>query len=96
MIDDLSIDLLKQDVVRANEKLSLTPKEFSLLRVLCEEPGKVFTRTQIAEQIWGIHFDFDTNVIDVAIRRLRLKIDANHQTKLIKTKRGSGYFVDAS
>jgi len=93
-VADLIIDLPKHKVTRANHKLTLTNKEFSLLELLVRRQGEVLSRHLIASQIWDMNFDSDTNVIDVAIRRLRAKIDDNFSPKLIYTVRGMGYKLD--
>lgn len=93
-VADLTLDLLKHRVTRAGKKISLTQKEFSLLELLARRPGEVLPRSLIASQVWDMNFDSDTNVIDVAIRRLRAKIDDNFQPKLIHTVRGMGYKMD--
>lgn len=93
-VADLTLDLLKHRVTRAGKKINLTQKEFSLLELLARRPGEVLPRSLIASQVWDMNFDSDTNVIDVAIRRLRAKIDDNFQPKLIHTVRGMGYKMD--
>lgn len=93
-VADLTLDLLKHRVSRAGKKILLTQKEFSLLELLARRPGEVLPRSLIASQVWDMNFDSDTNVIDVAIRRLRAKIDDNFQPKLIHTVRGMGYKMD--
>jgi len=93
-IDDLQIDLLKHKVTRANKSIDLTPKEFALLSLLARREGEVLSRTLIAEQVWDMNFDSDTNIIDVAIRRLRQKIDTGFNVKLIHTIRGVGYVLE--
>ena len=93
-IADLQIDLLKHKVHRANKHIDLTPKEFSLLSLLARREGEVLSRTLIAEQVWDMNFDSDTNIIDVAIRRLRQKIDTGFTVKLIHTIRGVGYVFE--
>lgn len=90
-IADLVIDVVKHQVVRAGERIDLTPKEFALLVLLVQRRGEVLSRTYIAECVWDINFDSDTNVVDVAIRRLRQKIDDPFEHKLIHTVRGMGY-----
>lgn len=94
-IADLKIDLLKHKAMRDAARLDLSPKEFALLVFLAQHPGEVLSRTLIAERVWDIHFDSDTNVIDVAIRRLRQKIDDGYNIKLIHTVRGIGYVFEA-
>ena len=93
-IANLKIDLLKHKVYRENKHIDLTPKEFSLLSLLARREGEVLSRTLIAEQVWDMNFDSDTNIIDVAIRRLRQKIDTGYKDKLIHTIRGVGYVLE--
>lgn len=93
-IADLRIDLLKHRVYRKQHLIDLTPKEFALLSFLARRQGEVLSRTLIAEQVWDMNFDSDTNIIDVAIRRLRQKIDADFELKLIHTIRGVGYVLE--
>ena len=95
MIEDLVLDLPKRRATRAGDQIRLTNKEFSLLELLVRRQGEVLPRSLIASQIWDMNFDSDTNVIDVAIRRLRAKIDDPYQHKLIHTIRGMGYSVDS-
>lgn len=94
-IADLKMDIAKRTVHRGDTPIKLTAKEFSLLQFLLERRGEVLPRSIIASQVWDINFDNDTNVIDVAIRRLRIKIDDEFDTKLIHTVRGMGYRLDA-
>ncbi|MCC6193231.1 MAG: heavy metal response regulator transcription factor [Burkholderiales bacterium] len=93
-VGDLEMDLLRRRVVRAGRRIDLTAKEFALLELLLRRQGEVLTRSLIASQVWDINFDSDTNVVEVAIRRLRAKIDDEFATKLIRTVRGMGYVVD--
>ncbi|SET01513.1 heavy metal response regulator transcription factor [Thorsellia anophelis] len=93
-IADLKIDRLKHLVYRDGRIIHLTPKEYLLLELLALHQGEVLTRAVIASRVWDINFDSDTNVIDVAIKRLRHKIDHGYEVKLIHTKRGMGYFLD--
>lgn len=93
-IADLTLDLPKHRVTRAGKKINLSQKEFCLLELLARRPGEVLPRSLIASQVWDMNFDSDTNVIDVAIRRLRAKIDDDFQPKLIHTVRGMGYKLD--
>ncbi|MEK6200421.1 MAG: heavy metal response regulator transcription factor, partial [Psychrobacter sp.] len=88
---DLKMDIAKRTVYRGDSAIKLTAKEFSLLQFLLERQGEVLPRSVIASQVWDMNFDSDTNVIDVAIRRLRLKIDDEFAIKLIHTVRGMGY-----
>ncbi|MCL4478925.1 MAG: heavy metal response regulator transcription factor [Deltaproteobacteria bacterium] len=94
IIADLEIDLLKHKAHRADDQLDLTSKEFTLLAFLGQRKGEVISRTLIAEQVWGMNFDSDTNVVDVAIRRLRKKVDDPYEEKLIHTVRGVGYVLE--
>jgi two-component system copper resistance phosphate regulon response regulator CusR len=91
---DLEIDVLKRRVTRANQRIDLTAREFSLLHLLVSRQGEVLSRSLIASQVWDMNFDSDTNVVDVAIRRLRAKIDDPFSRKLIHTLRGMGYVAE--
>jgi two-component system, OmpR family, copper resistance phosphate regulon response regulator CusR len=91
---DLEIDLLRQRVTRAGQRLDLTFKEFLLLTLLARRAGEVLSRTLIAESVWDMNFDSDTNVIDVNVRRLRAKVDEPFSLKLIRTVRGAGYVME--
>ena len=91
---DLSLDLLRRKVTRNGERLTLTNKEFALLHLLLSREGEVLSRSLIASQIWQMNFDSDTNVVDVAIRRLRAKVDDPYPLKLIHTVRGIGYMLE--
>ncbi|OGT88941.1 MAG: DNA-binding response regulator [Gammaproteobacteria bacterium RIFOXYA12_FULL_61_12] len=93
-IADLELDLARRRVTRAGRRLNLTAKEFSLLELLARRRGEVLPRSLIASQVWDMNFDSDTNVIDVAIRRLRAKIDEGFEPKLIHTLRGMGYKLE--
>ncbi|MBL1321768.1 MAG: heavy metal response regulator transcription factor [Methylophaga sp.] len=93
-IADLELDLTRHRVTRSNQRINLTAKEFLLLELLIRHKGEVLPRSLIASQVWDMNFDSDTNVIDVAIRRLRSKIDDNFEDKLIHTVRGMGYMLD--
>jgi two-component system, OmpR family, copper resistance phosphate regulon response regulator CusR len=93
-VADLEIDMMAHKVSRAGQKLELTPKEFALLSLLARRPGQALSRTVIAEQVWDMNFDSDTNVVDVHIRRLRAKVDDPYERKLIRTVRGVGYALD--
>jgi len=90
---DLEIDLLRQRVTRAGQRLDLTTKEFLLLTLLARHAGEVLSRTLIAEAVWDMSFDSDTNVVDVNVRRLRSKVDDPFPLKLIHTVRGAGYVL---
>jgi two-component system copper resistance phosphate regulon response regulator CusR len=91
---DLEIDVTRRKVRRAGKRIELTPREFALLQLLARKQGEVMSRTQIASYVWDMNFDSDTNVVEVAIRRLRAKIDDDFDVKLIKTVRGVGYVID--
>ena len=92
---DLEIDLLRHRATRAGQRLDLTSKEFLLLSLLARRAGEVMSRTQIAEAVWDMNFDSDTNVVDVNVRRLRSKVDDPFSLKLIHTIRGAGYVLEA-
>ncbi|MES2346750.1 MAG: heavy metal response regulator transcription factor [Pseudomonadota bacterium] len=94
-VADLEIDVLRRRVTRQSTRIELTAKEFSLLHLLAKRQGEVLSRTQIASMVWDMNFDSDTNVVDVAVRRLRAKIDDPYTTKLIQTVRGMGYLLEA-
>lgn len=94
-VADLHLDLLKRRVTRSGERLALTNKEFALLHLLLSREGEVLSRTLIASHVWQMNFDSDTNVVDVAIRRLRAKVDDPYPIKLIHTVRGMGYMLEA-
>ena len=93
---DLELDLLRRRVMRSGKRIDLTAKEFSLLELLLRRQGEVLPRSLIASQVWDMNFDSDTNVIEVAIKRLRVKIDEGFELKLIKTVRGMGYVLEIS
>jgi two-component system copper resistance phosphate regulon response regulator CusR len=91
---DLEIDVLKRRVTRNGGRIDLTAKEFALLHLLVKRQGEVLSRSLIASQVWDMNFDSDTNVVDVAIRRLRAKVDDPFPKKLVHTVRGMGYLVE--
>ncbi|MCQ4312006.1 heavy metal response regulator transcription factor [Pseudomonas stutzeri] len=93
-IADLEVDLMKRRAIRGGERIDLTAKEFALLELLLRRRGEVLPKSLIASQVWDMNFDSDTNVIEVAIRRLRAKIDDGFEPKLIHTARGMGYMLD--
>ncbi len=93
-IADLRIDLLGNKAQRGNTRIELAPKEFALLSLLARRHGEVLPRTVIAEQVWDMHFEGDSNVVDVAVRRLRRKVDDPFAVKLIHTVRGMGYVLE--
>ena len=91
---DLSLDLLRRRATRAGQRIDLTAKEFALLELLLRRRGEVLPRSLIASQVWDMNFDSDTNVVEVAVRRLRAKVDDPFEPKLIQTVRGMGYVLD--
>jgi two-component system copper resistance phosphate regulon response regulator CusR len=91
---ELEVDLLARRVHRAGQRLDLTAKEFSLLVLLLRRRGQILSRTTLAEQVWDMHFDSDTNVVEVAVRRLRAKLDDPFPAKLLHTVRGMGYVLE--
>ncbi len=93
-VADLDVDTVRFVAARAGRKLDLTPKEFALLALMARRPGEVLTRTLIAEQVWDMNFDSDSNVVDVHVRRLRAKVDEPFASKLIHTVRGAGYVLE--
>ncbi|MBZ0225459.1 MAG: heavy metal response regulator transcription factor [Comamonas sp.] len=94
-VADLELDLLRRRATRAGQRVDLTAKEFGLLELLMRRHGEVLPRSLIASQVWDMNFDSDTNVIEVAMRRLRMKVDDGHTVKLIQTVRGMGYVLEA-
>ena len=93
-IADLEVHLLRRRVERAGQRVDLTAKEYALLLLFMRREGEVLSRTLIAEQVWDMNFDSDTNVVEVAVRRLRAKIDDPFPAKLIHTVRGFGYVME--
>ena len=91
---DLEVDLVSRKVFRADKRLDLTAKEFSLLSLLLRRGGQILSRTTLAEQVWDMNFDSDTNVVEVAVRRLRAKLDDPFTRKLLHTVRGMGYVLE--
>jgi DNA-binding response OmpR family regulator len=92
-LDNLAVNLITREVKRGDRAIALTAREFSLLEYLMRSPGRVYTRTQILEHVWGYDFDPSTNLIDVHVQRLRKKLDAGNEIPLIETVRGVGYRV---
>jgi two-component system copper resistance phosphate regulon response regulator CusR len=93
-IADLQVDLLRHKVQRSGTRLDLAPKEFALLSLLARRQGEILSRLIIAEHVWDMNFDSDSNVVDVAVRRLRRKVDDPFPVKLIHTVRGMGYVLE--
>ena len=94
-IADLELDLRRRRVTRSGRRIDLTAKEFALLELLMRRHDEVLPRSLIASQVWDMNFDSDTNVIEVAVRRLRAKIDDDFDVKLIQTVRGMGYVLES-
>jgi len=94
-IADLEVDLVRRRVSRAGQRIELTAKEYTLLDYFVRHHGEVVSRTLIAEHVWDMNFDSDTNVVDVAVRRLRAKVDDPFADKLIHTIRGVGYLFES-
>jgi len=95
-LEDLEVDVLRRQVSRDGKRILLTNKEFALLQLLISHPGEVMSRSRIASVVWNINFESDTNVVDVAIRRLRAKLDDPFKLKLVHTVRGMGYKLDSA
>ncbi|WP_343641025.1 heavy metal response regulator transcription factor [Roseateles sp.] len=93
-LGDLEVDLARRKASRAGRRLDLSPKEFTLLTVMLRRHGEVLSRTVLAEQVWDLNFDSETNVIDVAVRRLRVKLDEGFDRPLLHTVRGMGYVLE--
>ncbi len=93
-LGDLELDLLARRAARGTQRLDLTAKEFNLLALLLRRRGQILSRTTLAEQVWDMNFDSDTNVVEVAVRRLRAKLDDPFDAKLLHTVRGMGYVLE--
>lgn len=93
-VADLEVDPVRHRAIREGKRIELTAKEFALLMLLMQRTGEVLSRTQIASLVWDINFDSDTNVVEVAIRRLRAKVDDDFTERLIHTVRGVGYVLE--
>jgi two-component system copper resistance phosphate regulon response regulator CusR len=93
-VANLEVDLVRRRATRGEQRLTLRPKEFALLALFARRAGEVLTRTFIAEQVWDMNFDSDSNVVDVHVRRLRLAVDEGFQPKLIHTVVGVGYVLE--
>jgi two-component system copper resistance phosphate regulon response regulator CusR len=91
---DLELDLASRKAHRDGKRLDLTAKEFTLLTLLLRRRGQILSRTTLAEQVWDMNFDSDTNVVEVAVRRLRAKLDDPFPSKLLHTVRGMGYVLE--
>jgi DNA-binding response OmpR family regulator len=90
-VDDLTVDLVRHEVKRGDREIELSQREFALLEYLMRSPGRVYSRSQICEHVWNTHFDTGSNMVDVGMTRLRKKIEAPGESKLIETVRGVGY-----
>jgi len=95
-VGDLSIELLKHEIIRAGKKIDLQPREFSLLEYLLRNTGRVVSKTMILEHVWDYNFDPQTDVVDVLVCRLRSKVDRDFDEKMIHTIRGVGYVLEIS
>ncbi|RUP24192.1 MAG: response regulator [Curvibacter sp.] len=93
-LEDLEVDLVRRRATRSGQRIDLSAKEFQLLTLLLRRKGEVLSRTEIAEQVWDVNFDHGTNVIDVAVRRLRSKLDLPFEHPLLHTVRGMGYVLE--
>ena len=93
-VADLELDLMRRRATRGSQRIDLTAKDFALLELLMRRRGEVLPRSLIASQVWDMNFDSDTNVIEVAVRRLRAKVDDGFALKLIRTVRGMGYVLE--
>jgi heavy metal response regulator len=91
---DLEVDLIRRRVLRAGQRVDLTNKEFNLLALLLRRQGAVLSRTELAAQVWGMNFDSETNIVEVAVRRLRDKLDRPFERPLLHTVRGMGYVLE--
>jgi two-component system copper resistance phosphate regulon response regulator CusR len=94
VLGDLEVDTIRRRAIRAGHRLELTAQEYTLLLVLLRHRGEVLSRTELTEQVWDMNFDGDSNVVEVAIRRLRSKLDDPFAVKLLRTVRGMGYVLD--
>lgn len=94
-VADLHMDVLRRRVTRGEARIALTNQEFALLQLLLDREGEVLSRPFIASQVWGMNFESDTNVVEVAVRRLRAKVDDPYPRKLIHTERGMGYVLES-
>lgn len=94
-LGDLSINLHQRTATRADQSIELTAREFALLETFLSSPGRVLSRTFLSQRVWGYQFDPETNVVDVAVQRLRKKVDDGFSPRLIQTVRGVGYSIAA-
>lgn len=94
ILGDLELDTTRRRATRAGTRLELTAQEYTLLSVLVQHRGQVMSRTMLSEKVWDINFDGDSNVVEVAVRRLRAKLDDPFAVKLLRTVRGMGYVLE--
>jgi two-component system copper resistance phosphate regulon response regulator CusR len=94
-VADLELDLRRRRAIRGGQRIDLTAKEFALLELLMRRQGEILPRALIASQVWDMNFESDTNVVEVAIKRLRMKVDTDFAVRLIHTVRGMGYVLEA-
>ena len=94
-VADLQVDMMARRAMRGGQRLDLTAKEFALLSLLARHEGEILSKLMIAEQVWDMNFDSDANVVEVAMRRLRVKVDAPYDNKLLHTVRGMGYLLES-
>lgn len=93
-LHDLEMDLARRKVLRNGQRIDLSAKEFLLLSLFLRKQGEVLSRTEIAEQVWDMNFDSNTNVVEVSIKRLRAKMDTPFEIPLLHTVRGMGYVLE--
>jgi two-component system copper resistance phosphate regulon response regulator CusR len=93
-VGDLTLDTVRMKVHRGGQRLDLSAQEYKLLELLVRHAGQVLTRTRIAEELWDLAFESNSNLVDAAIRRVRRKVDDPYPDKLIQTRRGVGYLID--
>jgi two-component system, OmpR family, copper resistance phosphate regulon response regulator CusR len=93
-IADLHLDLMARRATRSGRRLNLTAKEFGVLALLARRQGQIVSKTILAESVWDVNFDTNTNIVEVTVKRLRAKIDSPHQVKLLHTIRGMGYVLE--
>jgi DNA-binding response OmpR family regulator len=92
-VDDLQMEVRRRKVRRAGKEVALSPREFELLQVMMQEPGRVFSRTELCERVWQRDYEYDTRTVEIFIGRLRKKIDSGARTPLLHTVRSVGYSI---
>jgi DNA-binding response OmpR family regulator len=95
-IGDLRMDVIRRKVRRAGREIALSPREFELLQVMMQEPGRVFSRTELCERVWQRDYEYDTRTVEIFIARLRKKIDSGDLPPLLRTVRSVGYSIRAT